>query len=340
MSYHVYVTLAGDDRIARFSMAAATGMLDRMEDIAVVGRPAPIAIDPTESFLYFGRRRSCEITSFRIDRASGALAALGTIPLESDPCYMATDRSGGYLLSAYYLAEHAAVHRIGADGVVTHPPIEWRHTGRGAHCFQTDPSNRFAFVPHISGGGAPNAIFQFRFDPTTGRIAPNDPAQVAPDGPVGPRHFCFHPSGEIVYFSNEQGGSVSSYAFDDSAGTLSHRQSVSTLPDGWSGENKCSQIQITPDGRFLYAANRGHDSIAGFAVEAGSGDLHPLGQAPAEPVPRAFSLDPAGRYLLSAGLESGRLAVYRIDDATGQLAQITVFEVGSEPMWISVVRSA
>ena len=165
-------------------------------------------------------------------------------------------------------------------------------------------------------------------------------ARIAPEGPIGPRHFCFHPSRDTVYFSNEQGCSVSTYAFDSSVGTLAHRQTISTLPDGWSGENKCSQIQISPDGRFLFVPNRGHNSIAGFAVEPESGELRPLGHAVAEPEPRAFCIDPVGRYLFSAGLESGRLAVYRIDGATGQLAQSATYEVGSEPMWVSVIRSA
>ena len=153
MQYHVYVTASGDDRLARFSMDAASGRLERIEDIPISGRPAPIALDPAQRFMHIGRRDACEITSYRIDRATGRLTEIGTVPVESDPCYMATDRTGRYLLSAYYLGERAAVHVIGGDGALVHPPVEWRPTGRGAHCFQTDPTNRFAYVPHISGQG-------------------------------------------------------------------------------------------------------------------------------------------------------------------------------------------
>jgi 6-phosphogluconolactonase len=151
---------------------------------------------------------------------------------------------------------------------------------RGAHSIQTDPSNRFAFVPHIAGRG-PNEIWQFRFDEQTGHLTPNSPPKVVPDQPVGPRHFCFHPSKDLLYCSNEQGCSVTAYRFNTSTGTLTALQTVSTLPDGYTGQNSCSQIQIGPSGKFLYAPNRGHNSIAGFAVDAATGLLTPIGQVPA-----------------------------------------------------------
>jgi 6-phosphogluconolactonase len=339
MSYHVYVTAMGADEIVRFAMDRETGAFDRVEEIRAEGRPAPIAVHPSGAFLYVARRGAYRLDSYAIDRTSGGLAKLAEIPLESDPCYLATDRTGRYLLSAYYMAERAAVHRIGADGMVAHPPIEWRHTGRGAHCFQTDRANRFAFVPHIAGNGALNAILQFRFDAETGQITPNAPERVAEPGEAGPRHFCFHPSKDLVYVSNEQGSGVALYGFDAEAGTLAHIETLSTLPAGWSGENTCAQIHTTPDGRFLYAPNRGHDTIAEFAVDPASGRLTPLGHAEAEPVPRAFAIDPAGRYLLSAGLDSGRLAVYRIGD-DGRLDRIATHEVGAEPMWVTILSAA
>jgi 6-phosphogluconolactonase len=339
MHYNVYVTVSGEDRIARYAMDPTSGALEARADVVLAGRPAPIAVSPDQRFMYVAQRESCEVTSFRINPSDGGLTALGTIPLDSDPCYMATDRTGGCLLSAYYLAEKAAVHRIDENGVASHPPIEWRDTGRGAHCFQTDRSNRYAFVPHIDGNGAPNAIFQFRFDAATGQISPNDPARFAASDMVGPRHFCFHPTKEMIYISNEQGCGVSVCALETETGTLSHLQTVSTLPDDWSGENKCSQIQITPCGRYLYAPNRGHNSIAEFAVDPDSGLLKARGHASAEPVPRAFDIDPNGRFLVSAGLDSGRLAVYQIDDETGRLERIATHDVGVKPMWVSILPS-
>jgi 6-phosphogluconolactonase len=160
---------------------------------------------------------------------------------------------------------------------------------------------------------------------------------VIPEQPVGPRHFCFHPSKDVVYFSNEQGCSVTAYRFDASAGTLTALQTVSTLPEGYTGQNSCSQIQIAPSGKFLYAPNRGHNSIAGFAVDAATGLLTAIGQAPSEPVPRAFSLDPEGKFLYAAGLESGRLAAYRIDGETGVLHPLKTYPVGTRPMWVMII---
>jgi len=230
-----------------------------------------------------------------------------------------------------------SVHAIGDDGGVVDPPIERRETARGAHSIQTDPSNRFAFVPHIAGRG-PNEIWQFRFDEQTGHLTPNSPPKVLPDQLLGPRHFCFHPSKDLLYCSNEQGCSVTAYRFDSVAGTLTALQTVSTLPDGYTGQNSCSQIQIDPSGKFLYAPNRGHNSIAGFAGDAATGLLRSIGQAASEPVPRACSLDPEGKFLYAAGLESGRLAAYRIDPDTGMLQPLTTYPIGKRPMWVMIIK--
>lgn len=332
-----YVSLQKDDRIARFALDAATGDLEPLGAVAVPGGPAPMVVDPAQRVLHVARRGECKISSYRIDQRTGALAALGTVPLPTDPCYIAMDRKGRFLLSAYYEGRGVAIHPIGDDGAVADPPVERRETARGAHCFQTDPSNRFAFVPHIAGRG-PNEIWQFRFDERTGRLTPNSPSKVIPPDPVGPRHFCFHPTRDILYFSNEQGCSVTAYRFEASTGTLTAMQTVSTLPPGYAGQNSCAQIRMTPSGRFLYAPNRGHNSIASFAVDASTGHLTPTGHAAAEPVPRAFNIDAGGKFLYAAGLESGRLTAFRIDADHGTLQPLRTYDVGARPMWVSTLR--
>ncbi|MEE8304094.1 MAG: lactonase family protein [Candidatus Tectomicrobia bacterium] len=337
MTTYMYITLQGDDQILRFVMDPDTGSFDLQETIAISGAPAPLAISPDRTFLYVGRRSDFEISSYRINQQTGGLSPIGTVSLEGEPCHMATDRSGKFLLSAYYQAGHAAVHPIGADGAANGPPVEWLATATGAHCFQTDPSNQFAFLPHIAGKG-PNAIYQYRFDAQTGHVTPNIPPTVNPEREDGPRHYCFHPNQNILYFSNEQGCGVTAYHFDVSTGTLSPFQTVSTLPDDFDGRNSCAQIQITPSGQFLYAPNRGHNSIAGFAVEAATGQLTPIGHFPTEPVPRAFSIDPTGNFLYAAGLESGRLAAYRIDQTTGTLSHLETYAVGERPMWVLITN--
>ena len=335
--YHVYISVSGEDRIARYGMDSDTGALDFVSDIALSGRPAYAAVDPERHYMYVARKGSLQITSFAIDSESGGLAEIGTIPTKADPAYLSTDKTGRFLFSASYFDGITAVHRIGENGAVVETPIEWLATGMRAHCIESDPSNRYVFVPHIFRKDAPNTTFQFRFDAETGQLTPNTPDRCDPPGPDGPRHFCFHPDKPIVYFSNEQGCSVGTYGLDLETGTLSHIRTVTTLPEGWDGENKCSQIRITPNGRYLYAPNRGHDSIAIFAGEPESGELSPIGCAAAERIPRAFQIDPDGRFLLSAGHQSGRLAVYRIEDESGQLERIATYPLGTLPMWITIL---
>ena len=340
MPVFVYVTASGDDRIVIFQQDAESGALEKLDEVESPGRPAPMTTDPESRFLYVARRDVRELSSYGIDPESGALTLLGTAPLESDPNFLATDKTGRWLLSAYYIAGRCAVNPINADGVAQAPPVEWRSTAGGAHCMQTDPSNKFAFVPHIAGGNGPNTIFQFRFDESTGALTPNDPPTVPQPGELGPRHYCFHPTLNVLYFSNEQGCSVTAYNFDRESGTLSAFQTVPTLPPSWAGRNSCAQIQISPSGRMLFAPNRGHDSIACFVIDGGSGQLERTAIVPSEPVPRALSLDPQGRFMYAAGLNSGKLAAYAVNEAWGGLDRIGTHEVGTEPMWVLPVTVA
>jgi 6-phosphogluconolactonase len=338
LSLVMYVTISEEDRISVFSLDPETGALEQRGDVAVGGTPAPLAVSPDRRTLYVARRGDLEISSYRIDQATGDLSPIGTVSLESDPCYIATDRKGKYLLSAYYGAGRTTVHPIGRDGAAGGPAIESIDTAPGAHSIQTDRSNRYAFLPHIAGGTGPNEIRQFKFDEATGRLTPNSPAKVTPEAEAGPRHFCFHPTKDVLYFSNEQGCSVTGYNLDPAAGTLSPFQTVSTLPDGYEGRNSCAQIQITPSGKFLYAPNRGHNSIACFAIDDSSARLEPIGRVPTEPVPRAIGIDPAGSFFFAAGLESGNLASYRIDGGTGELQHLATRPVGKAPMWVLTIE--
>ena len=339
MPCYIYVSISEEDKISLFTLDPESGQLQPQGNTEVPGRPAPMAVEPQRRFLYVGLREpgSFGISSFHIDHNTGGLSPIGSIPLGGDPVYITTDRKGKYLLSAYYYQGKVAVHAIGNDGAVSDPPVKWLETDRGAHAIQTDPSNRFAFVPHVAGNG-PNAIFQFKFDESTDHLTPNSPSRVFPKEPEGPRHICFHPNLDILYSSNEQGCSVTAYSFDSTQGTLAPFQTVSTLPSDYEGKNTCAQIQLSPSGRFLYAPNRGHDSIACFSVDTSTGHLTSIGQVASETVPRAFSLDPDGKFLFAAGLESARLAAYRVNGDTGGLEPLKVYTVGKEPMWVLTMR--
>ena len=333
MTTYVYVSLQGDDKILRFVMDPADGRLTQREEIEVSGGPAPLALDPERRRMYVGRREERLMSSFDVDPETGDLSMTGTVPLEGEPNFVATDRNGNYLFSSYYFIGKVAVHPLDAGGALGGPAVHWLDTASGAHSIQTDSSNQFVLVPHIAGRG-PNAVFQFRFDEGSGELTPNDPPTATPEGEDGPRHLCFHPNKDLVYTSNEQGGSVTAWAFDRESGTLAPVQSVSTLPEDYDGPNSCSQIQISPSGRFLLAPNRGHNSVASFAIDETTGLLTASGRIATEPVPRAFRLDPSGSFLYVAGLESGRLASYRVDGESGTLTPLETYDVGQTPMWV------
>lgn len=342
MAYYMYVSIQEEDRIAIFTMTPKTGKLKHQGDVELKGRPAPMAIDPDKKYLFAGRRKADDygMTSFSIDRKSGGLTPIGSIPLQGDPVHMSTDKTGRFLLSAYYYQKTAAVHSIGDDGAVADPPVVWRETDIGAHYIQTDPANKYAFVPHIARGAmnGANAIFQFKFDEEKGSLTPLSPTRINNREEEGPRHMCFHPELNAAYASNEQGNSVTVYSYDPDKGTLHPVQTISTLPSDYDGDNSCSQIQITPDGKYLYAPNRGHNSVAGFRVNPNNGHLSLIAQTPTEAVPRAFSIDPQGSFLYVAGLESGKLASYRIGADDGVLEAGDVYDVGKGPMWVLITE--
>jgi 6-phosphogluconolactonase len=342
----LYVGLQDDDKIVTFGIDGGAGKPVPRAETPAVGAPSVFAVSPDRRVLYVGYRGTPGIESCRVDAASGALTSLGRVATEHPPTYLAADRAGKYLLSAYYQGAYAAVHALGSDGAVSGPPLDRQNTAPGAHAILTDPSNRFAFVPHIARQQdnvleppknipGPTFIAQFRFDAATGRLHPN--GKLEPNTPIGPRHYCFHPTLDIVYFSDEQGCSVTAYRLDRASGTLSAVETIPSLPTGVTVRNTCSQIYLTPSARFLYVGNRGHNSIAGFAVDPATGRLTPAGHAPTEAVPTAFGLDSTGTFLFAAGTATGRLASYRVDANTGALTPLETRTVGRRPAAVLAV---
>ena len=278
-----------------------------------------------------------EISSFRIDPDTGGLTQSGTVSPEAAPTFLSTDRKGRFLLSAYYQGAHAAVHPLGDDGAVGGPPIEWLETATGAHAMQTDPSNKFAFVPHIAGNG-PNAIFQFRFDENTGHLTPNSPLKVEPEEHLGPRHFCFHPTqGHPLLFqraglqchrlsSGHVYGNAVGFSNDHHPAGRVHRKEH-LLPDSNLPLGEIPvRSQPRPQQHCVLLRRRLH------------GRLTAIGHVATEAVPNAFSLDPEGNFLFAAGAASGRLASYRVNGDTGELTPLETYAVGKRPMWVLVTR--
>jgi 6-phosphogluconolactonase len=315
MSHYVYVPILSS--ILVYAMDPATGNLTLKHEVPAGGNGSALATGPKQEVLYVsnGNDSGSFISSFRIDQSTGGLTALGSVPIEGNACHMSTDRSGRYLLSAYYSDGMAVVHEIGEDGSLVDPPVDRHETELYAHFAATHPSNRFAFVPHVESA---NRIYQYHFDAATGKMTPNEvEPELACSAGHGPRHLAFHPALDIVYADNEQGSSVTAYAFDPAQGTLRELQTVSTLPPEGHENNSNAQLHLHPSGRFIYATNRGHDSIAMFSIDAETGLITSLGQQPSEATPRPFAIDPDGGYLFAGGDRSKRLASYRIrDDGT------------------------
>lgn len=353
MQTHLYLSIAGENRIAIYTFDGNNGAIKFQENVEVSGSPGPLTLSPCGNYLYAGLRSSKQIATFRIDEDSKHLSLQRTVKLDADTCYISTDKTGKFLLSAYYGAGKVSVHTIGEDKTVQGEPIQTIETAPHAHYIETDESNRYSFVPHTA---PENAIYQYLFDQETGMLTENPFGHHNPDDPIGPRHYSEHPNKPVIYASNEQGSSVSGYKFQiaenndsdvygkdvsdkpnytvhDAPGLLWEFQTLSTLPDDFDEHNSCAQIHIDPQGKFLYVSNRGHNSIAMFAIDD-AGELKSLGQQLTEPTPRVFNIDKTGNYLFVGGLGSGKLATYRINRQVGTLSAMDVYDVGENPMWV------
>ncbi|MFO7696362.1 MAG: beta-propeller fold lactonase family protein [Anaerolineae bacterium] len=331
MVYRVLVAQQDDDRITVFRMDPSDGRLRVELEYALAGGPAPLALDPLQRWVVVGLRARPGLAVVRLDPVTVLASDPETIALPVDPCYVSTDSSGRYVLTAYYGSGRCAVHRVRADGVLDPQAVQWIETEPHAHCIRTDAENRFAYLPQTMPA---DRIQQFAFDAESGRLT----LLAEPLAPVvpgeGPRHYTYHPTQPRVYFSNENGSSVSAYTRDGRLGQLAWLGTWSTLPDGYTGRSTCAQIHIDPEGHWLYVSNRGHDSLAIFAVDSVTGMLTPAGHRATEPTPRAFGIDPTGRFVYIASLGSNRLAAYHLVRSTGQLEEIATYPLGSNPMWV------
>jgi 6-phosphogluconolactonase len=291
-----------------------------------------MAVNPRKDRLFIGLRDSFELACMRI-LPDGALVPGGRCSLPSDPCFVGTDQSGSYVFSSYYNAGQIAVHKWNEDDDSL-CEIQRLSTEKNAHSIKTDPRNRYAFAPHTG----PNKIYRYTFDRATGRLHPRNPPYIIPQDHVEPRHLCFHPFLDCLYVINEYAGSLSVYRFNQENGDTMLEQTLSTLPSGGCEDNLCAELRITDNGHFLYASNRGHDSIASFRIDTVKGRVELSGFAPAPKTPRSFDVSGDGAFLYAAGQDSGELAVYAIDTTTGALTEQSRRFIGNGPMWVMAFR--
>ncbi len=329
------VSVSGEQRVALFAIDEETGGLTPADGFTVNGAPGPTVISPDGRTLYVSLRSTQRVASYRIE--PGGFTPLNEIDVGGSGTFLATDRTGRFLLSAYYGDGRIAVHRIADDGSLGEQ-VQSLETAKNAHCVVVDRSNRFVFVPHTG----PETIFQFVFDEQTGRLTLNTAGNVDTSDTTAkhePRHLWFHPTEDFAYVSMEGGSEMRAYRFDPEQGTLTALSKyVSTLPSDFSGENTTADIELTPDGRYAYVSNRGHNSLAGFQIDASSGAGRSLTPptTPTEATPRSFNIHPSGKWLYAAGQGSGKLVVYRIND-DGSLSSLQTLNVGASPAWAQVV---
>ncbi len=330
---YLYASMAPEQKIQIYRLNAKDGSLTPVESIAVDGAPGSLAVDPAKKFLYASLRTNSSLASFAIDANTGKLKHLSTaeLPKGENAAFVGTDRSGRWLISASYAAGKVVVHELNA-GKITTPAVQTVATTMTAHAFVAAPDNRWVFVPHVT----PNAVFQFKFDAKTGQLS--DAGKAAGGTPkAGPRHLALHPAIGLAFSSDEVGSSITAYRFDEANG-LKPFQTLSTLPKDFTGKNTTAEVKVHPNGKFVWVSNRGHDSLAGFAIEKLSGKLTSLGQTPTEKTPRSFEIDPDGQYVFGAGEGSGKLAVFRVDADKGTLTRIHTVDVGKSVTWVMAVK--
>lgn len=324
----IFVSLLQQREIAVFRRDVSSGELEPAHRIACPAEPAFLAAANDGRTLFAALRSSGQLASFRIDPTSGQLSLIQAVDGGDDPAFLVVDRTGKFLLTAYYVSNRVTVHRIAGDGRLSTTPLQTVATADNAHGIAIDSRNETVYVAHTGG----NRIDQFRFDSLTGKLTPLDPPFVTARPGQHPRHIVLHPSDRWAYCSNEAGGSAqdgaSMYTRDEVTHCLTLRQSVSSLPDDFDAlQNSTSRCLMTPQGQFLYVANRGHNSVAGFAIDPNSGRLTGISITPTEAVPRSFTISPDGRHLYAAGESSGRLAAYRIAE-NGELKPLSSIQSG------------
>jgi 6-phosphogluconolactonase len=327
-------TNARSQGIYAFRFDDRTGALTPLGLAAATPNPSFLTASADGRFLFavnegssYGGERSGSVTSFAVDRATGKLTQLSVQASKgTDPCHLVLDRTGRFLAVANYSSGSFAVFPVAADGRLGAAVTVIQREGRGPnsprqdgpHAHQVSFSTDNRFMIGVDLGTDTLAVY--RFDAATGALTPNDPAGLVVTPGIGPRHIAFHPDGKRAFVISELGSTIESLAWDGAAGVLrAAGGSVSTLPGDFHGQSATAEIEVHPNGRFVYGSNRGHDSLAIFSI-AGDGALTPVGFEPTRGrTPRHFAIAPGGRWLVAANQDTGTLAVFRIDTSTGAL---------------------
>jgi 6-phosphogluconolactonase len=340
--------------IYRGRLNAATGELAGIELAAELPQATFLALDGSGRRLYavsevgdYGGQESGAVAAFAVDAATGALQPLNVQPSGgSGPAYVSVDRSSRLVLAANYGGGSVACLPVAEDGRLEPPSQVVQHHGSGpnadrqdaphAHCIVPDRANRYALAADLGI----DRVLVYRLDPEAGTLRAGPVPQIPTRPGAGPRHLAFHPSANILYVSCELDSTVAVYAYDSETGAATEIQALSTLPEGYAGENTTSEVAVAPSGRCVYVANRGQDAIAIFAVDPDAGTLTLTGHQPTGgSVPRHFALDPTGQWLLVANQQGHNVTTLRVDAETGVLQPTGHKAAMSTPMCIRFATS-
>jgi len=340
--------------IYAYRFDADTGQITSLGLAAETTNPSFVALHPNGRFLYavnevgnYKGPNSGGVSAFSIDRAMGKLTFLNEVPSRgADPCYIIVDKTGKYVLVANYTGGSIAVFPVLEDGKLGEASAFVQHTGHGtnpsrqegphAHSIDLSPDNRLAMVDDLGL----DELLVYKFDSAKGSLTPNDPPFAKLDPGAGPRHFALHPSGKFAYVISEMQSTVTVFSNDEKTGTLLRLQTISALPKDFTGQNDDAEIQMHPSGKFLYASNRGSDTIAVFAIDPSKRTLTPVEYTPTQgKLPRSFEIDPTGKFLFAANQKSDNIVVFRSDVKTGRLTPTgQVLDVGS-PVCVKFVKA-
>ncbi|GIW80391.1 MAG: hypothetical protein KatS3mg105_2198 [Gemmatales bacterium] len=322
--------------IYRYYLDTKTGKLTYIGVTEGIANPSFLAIHPNKKYLYavtevsnFQGKKSGAIAAFRIDPKDGGLTMLNhALSGGSGPCHLVVDRLGKTVLAANYGSGSVCAIPIAGDGKLKEAASVIQHKGSSvdprrqkgphAHSINVDANNRFAVAADLGL----DKLLIYRLDADKSTLTPNDPAFAEVPPGSGPRHFAFHPSHKFAYVINEMKMTITAFAYDPEKGALKSLQTISTLPAGEKPQKGFStaEVQVHPSGKFLYGSNRGHDTIAIFAIDQQKGTLRLVGhESTRGKTPRNFGIDPSGNFLLAANQSTDNVAVFRIDPKTGKL---------------------
>lgn len=331
---YAYVS-ARDGKIRVYSFDRETGALGWIQEVAAGQNPSFLAFAPGGTALVAADEGADELAAFAIDPASGRLAPRNRVPSNGAwPAHVAIDATGRFVLGANYGGGNVTMIALLPDGRLGREAATLP-TGANAHQARIDPTNRFVLVPNVGA----DTVSQLVLDAAAGALVFNAVPSVALPPGSGPRHVALHPSAPYAYVIHETDDRVTALRYDPRTGLLGAAvQTVSTLPEGVSGaDNTGAEIAFGAGGRFLYASNRGHDSIAVYAVDPVTGAMTRRGDHPSGGrTPRHFSVTPCGGALLVANQGSNSVVVLRVDPATGALAEIGATALPAAPTFVEV----